>query len=136
MLGKDYILCAIASDFEKEWSISSRDKVHQTTAITYAFLRRPKAIIIYKPGATPQELLDSHLELRQKMIRNLNIELLPLTSLEDYFEGSRKYRIEQKQRLWRKSIIFGMVEMWLFSLKSPEQKYQWFGDYARLARKQ
>ncbi|QLE55714.1 hypothetical protein [Nostoc sp. TCL26-01] len=134
-LGKEYIFCAIASSLEKGWGISSRDQIHPTTAINYAFLRRPQAIIIYKQGVTPKELLRSHLELRQQMMRDLNLQVLPDISIETYFAESKKVRIELRSRMWRKSVIISLIEMWLFPLLSDEQKYQWLGNYARLAAK-
>ncbi|QLE39159.1 hypothetical protein FD723_00635 [Nostoc sp. C052] len=132
--GRSSVFCAIGSALEKEWSVSFRDNsfIH---AIVYAFLRRPKGIIVVKQGVTPEELLRSHLKFRQKIMRDLNLQLLPDISIEAYFDQSQRSRIGQRKALWRKSVIIGLLEMGLFNFKSEVQKSEWLGDYARLAAK-
>ncbi|WP_041565415.1 hypothetical protein [Nostoc punctiforme] len=63
----------------------------------------------------------------------MNLQLLTDISIEAYFEQSQISRTHQRKSLWRKSVIIGLVEMGLFSLKSDVQKSQWLGDYTRLA---
>jgi hypothetical protein len=135
VIERPLVLCAITSLLEQEWSISFRnDSYHK--AIVYAFLRRPRGIVIFKQGATPDELLRSHLEFRQQIMDELNLQVLPDISIETYFEQSQRARTLHRQALWQKSIIFGLIKMALFSWKSKKQKSQWLGDFARLtARK-
>ncbi|MEH2416038.1 hypothetical protein [Nostoc sp.] len=130
--GRSLVFCAIGSALEKEWSVSFRDN-SPTQAIVYAFLRRPRGIIVVQHGVTPEELLRSHLKFRQKIMRDLNLQLLPDISMEAYFDQSQRSRTRLRKALWRKSVIIGLVEMGLFSLKSEAQKSEWLGDYARLA---
>ncbi|MEH2275673.1 MAG: hypothetical protein V7K40_13025 [Nostoc sp.] len=130
--GRSIVFCAISSGLEQEWSVSFRDN-SPNLAIVYAFLRRPRGIIVVQQGVTPEELLRSHLKFRQKMMRDLNLQLLPDISIEAYFDQSQRVRTCQRKALWRKSVIIGLVEMWLFNFKSEAQKSQLLGDYARLA---
>ncbi|MEH2457780.1 MAG: hypothetical protein V7K34_10505 [Nostoc sp.] len=130
--GRSLVFCAIGSALEQEWSVSFRDNSF-SHAIVYAFLRRPKGIIVIKQGVTPEELLRSHLKFRQKIMRDLNLQLLPDISIEAYFDKSQKIRTDQRKALWRKSLIIGLIETWLFNFKSEAQKSQWLGDYTRLA---
>jgi hypothetical protein len=130
--GRSIVFCAIASGLEQEWSVSFRDN-SPNQPIVYAFLRRPRGIIVVQQRVTPEELLRSHLKFRQKIIRDLNLQLLPDISMEAYFDKSQRIRTDQRKALWRKSIIIGLIEMWLFNFKSEAQKSQWLGDYAPLA---
>ncbi|MEH1979135.1 MAG: hypothetical protein V7L27_07670 [Nostoc sp.] len=132
--GHSSVFCAIGSALEQEWSVSFRDN-SPNHAILYAFLRRPKRIIVVKQGVTPEELLRSHLKFRQKIMRDLNLQLLPDISIEAYFDQSQRSRIGQRKVLWRKSVIIGLLEIGLFNFKSEVQKSEWLGDYARLAAK-
>ncbi|MEH2424246.1 MAG: hypothetical protein V7K48_26055, partial [Nostoc sp.] len=118
--------------YAASYKIGIRDN-SPNLAIVYAFLRRPRGIIVVQQRVTPEELLRSHLKFRQKMMRDLNLQLLPDISIEAYFDQSQRVRTCQRKALWRKSVIIGLVEMWLFNFKSEAQKSQLLGDYARLA---
>ncbi|MEH2254415.1 hypothetical protein [Nostoc sp.] len=131
-LGRSFVFCAISSGLEQEWLVSFKDN-SPNPAIVYAFLHRPRGIIVVQQGVTPEELLRSHLKFRQKMMRDLNLQLLTDISIEAYFDKSQRIRTAHRKALWRKSVIIGLVEMWLFNFKSETQKSQWLGDYARLA---
>ncbi|MFN6465977.1 MAG: hypothetical protein RMZ41_029730 [Nostoc sp. DedVER02] len=130
--GRSSVFCDISSGLEQEWSVSFRDN-SPNLAIVYAFLRCPRGIIVVQQGVTPEELLRSHLKFRQKIMHDLNLQLLPDISIEAYFDQVQRGRTSQRKLLSRKSVIVGMVEMWLFSFKTEVQKSQWLGDYARLA---
>ncbi|QHG18865.1 hypothetical protein [Nostoc sp. ATCC 53789] len=130
--GRSSVFCDISSGLEQEWSVSFRDNC-PNLAIVYAFLRNQKGIIVVQPGVTLEELLRSHLKFRQKMISDLNLQLLSDISIEAYFNQAQRSRTRVRKSLSRKSVIIGMVEMGLFSLKSEAQKSQWLGNYARLA---
>ncbi|MEH2296257.1 hypothetical protein [Nostoc sp.] len=130
--GLSFVFCAISSALEQEWSVSFKDN-SLNPAIFYAFLRRPRGISVLEQGVTPEELLRSHLKFRQKIMRDLNLQLLPDISIEAYFDKSQRIRTDQRKALWRKSVIIGLIEMWLFPFKSEAKKSQWLGDYTRLA---
>ncbi|MBD2245013.1 hypothetical protein [Nostoc sp. FACHB-888] len=130
--GRSIVFCAICSGLEQEWSVSFRDN-SPNLAIVYAFLRRPRGIVVVQQRVTPEELLRSHLKFRQKIMRDLNLQLLPDISMEAYFDKSQRIRTDQRKALWRKSVIIGLIEMWLFNFKSEAQKSQWLGGYAHLA---
>jgi hypothetical protein len=130
--GRSLVFCAIESALEQEWSVSFRDN-SSNQAILFAFLRRPRRIIFVKQGVAPKELLRLHLKFRQEIMRDLSLQLLTDISIEAYFEQSQISRTRQRKSLRRKSVIIGLVEMGLFSLKSEVQKSQWLGDYTRLA---
>ncbi|MEH2299304.1 MAG: hypothetical protein V7K88_09745 [Nostoc sp.] len=67
------------------------------------------------------------------MMRDLNLQLLTDISIEAYFDKSQRIRTDHRKALWRKSLIIGLIEMWLFNFQSEAQKSQWLGDYAHLA---
>ncbi|MHC5594775.1 MAG: hypothetical protein ACYTXC_02190 [Nostoc sp.] len=132
--GRSSVFCAIGSPLEQEWSVSFRDN-SPNHAILYAFLRRPKRIIVVKQGVTPEELLRSHLKFRQKIMHDLNLQFLPDISIEAYLDQLERATTGQRKALWRKSVIMGLLEIGLFNFKSEVQKSEWLGDYARLAAK-
>ncbi|MEH1819855.1 MAG: hypothetical protein V7L31_12380 [Nostoc sp.] len=132
--GRSLVFCAINSALEQEWSVSFKDN-SPNQAIVYAFLRRPRRITVVQQGVTPEELLRSHLKFRQKIMRDLNLQLLPDISIEAYFDQSQRARTRLRKALWRKSVIVGLLEMNIFAFKSEVQKSEWLGDYARLTAK-
>ncbi|MDX2214285.1 MAG: hypothetical protein SFY66_13430 [Oculatellaceae cyanobacterium bins.114] len=87
------------------------------------------AILLYLPLAT---MLQAHLELRQQMSHDLNANVISDLSVDALYQFAQRNMRKVKQGIWRKSILYGMVERWLYSL-SP--KTAWLGDYAPFVRR-
>lgn len=131
LVGQMPMSCSVISTLEQDWTLSTTDRsTDQISATAYAFLRQPRSLGVYKPGAETQQLLQSHLTFRQQMTADLHLQVLPDVSLEAFLEIGQRGRTGQKQALWRKSILLGLVERLLFSLNP---KTEWLGEYADLA---
>ncbi len=134
VVGRIPINCIIDSVLEKNWTVSfSNRELNLLAATNYAFSRCPKNLLIYKPNLYSKELVKAHLDFREKMMADLNLEVLPDVSLSAYYAYLQRVRRQQKKTLWYKSIIVAQIEKLLFSSKSEVQKLQWLGDYARIA---
>lgn len=131
LVGRTPMICSVVSTLEQDWTLSTTDRpTDQISATAYAFLRQPRRLGMYKPGAETQQLLQSHLTFRHQMMADLHLQVLPDVSLEAFLEIGQRGLTGQKQALWRKSILLGLVERLLFSLNP---KTEWLGEYADLA---
>lgn len=120
--------CVFASALDRGWTLSTTDRqLSSLGAVWYAFLRRPRGLLVCRPEFSAEQLLQSHLELRQQMLADLNVQVLPDTTAQAFFEQTQKGRTQSKQTLWRRSVLVGMFEMLLFTLKP---KTEWLGEYA------
>ncbi len=131
LIGQLPMNCLIVSALEQNWRLVTTDRQKSLTSATaYAFFRQPHVLSVYESGAEPQQLLRSHLALRQQMMTDLHLQILPDLSAQAFLDLIQRDRTQQKQRLWRKSVLFGLVEMLLFSLNPKDE---WLGEYADLA---
>jgi hypothetical protein len=133
-IGRTSVSCLIASVLEQNWRLGTTNRSKNlVSAIAYAFFRQPRNLGTYESGVEPPQLLQSHLALRQQMMTDLHLQLLPDLSVQSFFDLSQRGRTQQKQALWRKSILVCLVEMLLFSLNPKDE---WLGEYAGLAARQ
>ncbi|MBH8553393.1 hypothetical protein I8751_13615 [Nostocaceae cyanobacterium CENA357] len=93
----------------------------------YTFLRQPP-ILVKRFDHPPSELLKSLLKWHQQVSTTLGVEILKDMTAEAYFAEERRKRMQQRQSLIRKSIIWGLLEMLWFS-QNP--KSEWLGEHAK-----
>jgi hypothetical protein len=119
----------IGSSFEKNWELVTTTRA----LLGISFLwRSPKKLWTYHPNTPPQELLQYHKQLRQKIIENLQVNVYPEVSWEFYCAQVNKSFIERNQIWARKNLIIGLGEVTLFEVNPPSQ---WLGDYQSFAKK-
>lgn len=119
----------IGSSFEKNWELTTTTR--PLLGISFVW-RNPKKLWTYHPNTSPSELWQYHLQLREKMITDLQIEVYPEISWDFYCERVNKSFIERNQIWARKNLILGLIEVTLFEIKSPPQ---WLGDYQNFTKR-
>jgi hypothetical protein len=79
-----------------------------------------------------QELLTTHLELRQEISSTLNLEVQTDLTLESYIHHEEDEGLQRRVVLKKKRILIALIEAYLFELNP---KSEWLGDYAKFAAK-
>jgi hypothetical protein len=121
--------CNVMSILEDGWSLSSgtRDPLSVKTMWMW---RQPKKLWTCHPGASGQQLVKSHLELRRELIDGLGVDPVTDVSPNAYFEHQRQSAVDRRETFRRKNILINLIQLWLFG-KSPRS--QWLGAYPKLA---
>ncbi|TYQ28820.1 hypothetical protein [Pseudanabaena sp. UWO310] len=124
---KDHeIYCNVRSFLENEWSLLTTDTLN-SSGIIY-MLRRSRTLWKMLPKYSVNELLHSHLEMREQICRDLNIQPLNNLSLNWYILNEQNEAVKRKNALEEKNIFIGLIEALLFELKP---KTEWLGEYAK-----
>jgi hypothetical protein len=113
--------CVIISLLEQGWTVSTGDREPSNWAYV---TRRSKAEWSSRPGSSPQELLQEHLKLREKLTRDLQLQTRTEDTAEAYFEQVKKAAEQRKQVVQRRFALAIVLDLYLFD-KNP--KYQWQG---------
>lgn len=119
------IALAITSNMEQDWSFASI-QISNPVLINQYIYRLPKRFWVNHSLATVKEMLDSHITTRNKMLKDLQINLLANLSLKEFFEISLKVNQEFKD-LHKNRRLISLLKDQLFLKAFP--KTQWFGDY-------
>ncbi len=129
-IGSLPMFCSVSCQLEKRWllSVTNLSQTAKPSAISYAFLRKPRNLSKRIENASVDSLFPLLLDWREQVSDDLNVQLLVDVSAEMYFEIQRKMRLESRRRLLRKSITWGLLEMCLFSLNP---KSEWMGEYSK-----
>jgi hypothetical protein len=122
------IFCTISCQMENNWSLAAVNNP-SLSPISYAFFRQPRKLIKRFDNIQVNLLFKSILEWRDRVAKDLSIEIIQDVSSEAYFEKERINRIDRRNNLIRKSVILSLIEMFLFSL-NPQP--EWLGDYSKL----
>ena len=124
------MFCTLGGVLERHWdlNVTNTPAKGKLDAISYAFLRHPQVLTKRFPGAAPEELLQAFLDWRQQVTAELNIQPVPFSTAEDYFAMMQRRQRSRQQALWRKSIIWGLVEAVAFCLNP---RSEWLGNYAK-----
>jgi len=126
------LTCSIECCLEQGWSISINNGLPNKFAATgYAFNRLPRAVKIKIPDATPHQMSQSFLQIRQQMMEDLQVNIISDLSLETYQEIGKQQLQLIKQAIWRKSIIQSRLEHYFYR-RSP--KLEWYGDYTKFVK--
>jgi hypothetical protein len=120
------IFCTISSELEAAWGMSV---TNLKISADYTFERSPRRIHRYIPNATPAVLLEMLLDWRSQVTKDLSIQPLKDSSVELFFAQSRKRFVKIRRRILFRSVIWGLLEDFLFKLKPYTE---WLGDYPKL----
>lgn len=119
---------SIVSVLTDDWTLfNSTRRIAQVLYVG----RRPNNLWISCPDATPQEMLESHIQKRQEMIDVLGVQPHENFSLDIFIEYENKSLVALKRAWKRKNLILGLIEATLFELNPPSE---WMGDYKRIAK--
>jgi hypothetical protein len=121
--------CHVVSLLEDGWSVATGDR--QPTKEYYQ-MRRPRAVWRNLPGRDPAALFKGHLELRDRVGKELRAKVEEDGRPQAYFQRESAAARERKQLVGRRNAVALAIEMWLFD-RYP--KSEWMGDYPKVARK-
>ena len=127
------MFCSISCALEERWylAVTNMSPNRQMSAISYAFLRQPRALAKQIENGTVNLMFDSLLDWRDRASNDLGLDLIQDMSAEIYLKIARDRIIKQRRSLLRKSITWGLLEMWWFYVNP---KSEWLGDYSKKAR--
>lgn len=121
------------SDLEDNWQLGTINReVSIKDSLPYGLWRNPKTVRTYHPNLPLEDLLQAHLQMRQKMLGDLGVTLKTDTSWENYVKKEQEGTIYRKNSLKNKILLLAMLEVTQFE-KYP--KSEWLGDYAKYATK-
>ena len=119
----------IASNLAEGWQLATVNREASIKdGISYGFWRNPKSLRTHHPEISLAELLEKHLEFRQRMIMDLGITVLTDISWENYVQIQREGVIYRKRSLRGKILLLAMIEVTQFELNP---KSEWLGDYGK-----
>jgi hypothetical protein len=121
--------CMLLSYLDDGWSVSTSDR--KATREFY-LMRRPKAVWESRPGEDVEELFDAHLELRRRMVSDLDVEVLADGAAEAYFTHEQKNNEQRKQAVRRRTSVGILLDLWLFD-RNPRR--EWLGQFRPKAGK-
>ncbi|HLO47583.1 MAG TPA: hypothetical protein VK211_04060 [Kamptonema sp.] len=121
---------SIASHLDENWELATinREVDNVKDSVSYGLWRKPKAVRLYSPNLSWEELLQKHLEFRQRMVADLGITVLTDVSWENYVNIQQEATIYRKRSLQKKILLLAMIEVTQFELNP---KSEWLGDYAK-----
>lgn len=119
--------CNLTSYLEEGWSFSTGNR--RPTSTLYV-LRRPKGLWLSQPNEPPEKLLQVHLKRRNKIARDLGLDLLTDTEAEAHFDHERQAARDRKKAVQGRSFVRVAFDMWFFE-RNP--RYEWMGDLAHAA---
>lgn len=118
---------AIGTAFEGGWSLGTTDRAPD--AVIYA-LRRPRSLWTSYEGAVPEELLARHLELRDRLARDLGLRPRWDTSQNAYFAIECEHALARKRAFAQRNVFAFLFELARLGKSPPAE---WLGDYAKRA---
>jgi len=121
------LIFGFSSFMEDGWSVGSSS----TASIAGHYVRRhPKSLALYIRGCPLEELLQRHIELRNRVMKDLGISVRHDTSLQGYRERVQQRMKERRQAFLKRDILGEWPEA-----KRVEQEgyWEWLGDYPQEA---
>lgn len=127
--GEGPFLYGISSSFEEAWAIGTANS--KPSVIGYLW-RLPKILEAKNPNASPEDLLTLHLELRESIARDLELEIITDPSAENFFARSDNTRRLRREALLKCDILKDIAEA-----KRIENRghWEWLGEYPQEAAK-
>jgi predicted DNA-binding protein YlxM (UPF0122 family) len=124
--------CMMQSFLTDDWSLANlayRADSYQS-CIAQILGRHHRKLWISQPDLKLARILETHLQRRQQLERDLEIETIQELTVETYLDSARMGMSRFHQNLKRKWIVVGMIQaVWLFF----HPKTEWMGEYqARL----
>jgi hypothetical protein len=124
--------CMMRSFLTDGWSLSNlayqADNYRFCTS--QIWIRHHRQLWMSQPDLKLARILETHLQRRQQLERDLGIETIQELTAETYFDFEQMAMSRYHQNLKRKWIVVGMIQaVWLFF----HPKTEWMGEYqARL----
>jgi hypothetical protein len=121
------LIFGFSSFLEDGWSVGSSSG---GSMAGHYVRRHPKSLVLYIRGCPLEELLDGHLELRNRVMKELDISAVQDTSPQGYRERVRQRMKERRQAFLKRDILGEWPEA-----KRIEQAgyWEWLGDYPQEA---
>jgi hypothetical protein len=120
-------LLGVTSSLEPGWAIGTATA---RPSITGYLWRLPKVLEIKRPGASPEELFNRHLQLRRRVIQDLRLGVTEDSSVQNRFtRGDNTMRL-RKEALLNRDIIGDFREAKRIQEQGP---WEWLGDYPQVA---
>jgi hypothetical protein len=127
--GEGPFLYSISSSLQQEWEIGTGNS--KPSMINYLW-RLPKVLQVKQPNASLEELLTIHLELRENVVRDLELKIITDPSAENFFTRSDNTRRLRRETLLNRDIIKDLSE----AKRVQEQgHWEWLGEYPQEAAK-
>jgi hypothetical protein len=124
--------CVIRSFLTDGWSLANLAYQADTYRFcaTQIWCRHPRQLWMSQPDLKLERLLETHLQRRQQLVRDLDVEIIQELTADTYLEFEQMSMRRYHQNLQRKWIVVGMIQgIWLFF----HPKTEWMGEYqARL----
>lgn len=125
-------LFGISSSLENDWGIHT---ANSAPAVIKYYWRLPKLLKVLKPRASFEELLHTHMDLRSRVVRDLELRLSADSSVEHFFRRVENTRLLRRETLLNRDVIGEYREA---KRVQEEGEWEWLGDYpeeaARRAR--
>lgn len=124
--------CMMRSFLTDGWSLANlayrADTYRSCTAQIWS--RHHRQLWMSQPDLKLARILETHLQRRQQLERDLQIEIIQNPTVDTYLDFERMSMSRYHQNLKRKWIVVGMIQaVWLFF----HPKTEWMGEYqARL----
>jgi hypothetical protein len=127
--GEGPFLYWISSSLEEAWGIGTGNS--KPSMINYLW-RLPKVLQVNQPNGSLEELLTIHLELRENVLRDLELKVITDPSAENFFTRSDNTRRLRRETLLNRDIIKDLSE----AKRVEEQRHwEWLGEYPQEAAK-
>lgn len=134
-VGSTPVTCTMFTFLEQQWALRITNMPNQrlVNAVWFAFLRQPQTLGKRREPATSlKTLLQSLLEWRHQVSKDLNLKVIQEISAETFFASQHQDRRNQRKALNRKSMMWSLMELFWFYLNPPSA---WEGNYEKLRQK-
>jgi hypothetical protein len=119
----------IVSRFNDGWSLSSTDR--KADAITTLIGRRPKNLWVSRPGQNTDVIYREHLELRNRITRDIGVQSIRKTGQEYYFNFLLEGAEQQRETIQKMLMPFELAGLFVFMLFPITE---WMGMYGKRGR--
>ena len=118
------LIFGFTSFLEDGWSIGSSSS---SRSIRGHYVRRlPKALSVVSQGVSPEQLFQRHLELRDRVMKDLGIGTVPDISLEGLRERVRSQMEERRHAFSKRDVLEEWPKAWRLAKKG---QWEWLGEY-------
>jgi hypothetical protein len=123
---------SIQSCLQDGWTLAFSDRKPQAAS---SLLRRRKAMGICMPEATPSELLQAFLKMREQICLDLGIQPVNDDTLQAYINKMQRAATEMREATQEKNFLKGIPEYYFrkVALIQTKPEYVWLGDYPKEA---
>ena len=126
--------CSITGCLDDGWSLTFSDRKPMAAS---SLLRRKRAPAVSMPEATPYELLNAFLEMRNRICQELGIGPVKDDTTEAYFARVQGSLSELREVVKQKHFSTAIPRLYWqkFSLLKTKPEYVWLGDYPKEAER-